>query len=64
MSDFSMYDDDPEPFMFMGRHFVYKNKAQIKLDEEIKIAMDDYRERSRNLSVTISIYLSHFAISN
>ncbi|CAL5203563.1 unnamed protein product [Lathyrus oleraceus] len=50
MSDFSMYDDDPEPFMFMGRHFVYKNKAQIKLDEEIKIAMDDYRERSRNLS--------------
>ncbi|KAI5406566.1 uncharacterized protein LOC127083267 [Lathyrus oleraceus] len=50
MSDFSMYDDDPKPFMFMGRDFVYKNKAQIKLDEEIKVAMDDYRERSRNLS--------------
>lgn len=63
MSDFSMYDDDPEPFVFMCRRFVYKNKAQIKLDEEIKVAMDDYRERSRNLSVTISFYLSLFAIS-
>ncbi|CAK8566383.1 unnamed protein product [Lathyrus sativus] len=50
MSDFSMYDDEPEPFMFMHRRFVYKNKAQIKLDEEIKVAMDDHRERSRNLS--------------
>ncbi|CAK8566385.1 unnamed protein product [Lathyrus sativus] len=51
MSDLSiMYDDDPKPFQFMCPRFVYKNKARIKLDEEIKVAMDDYRERSRNLS--------------
>ncbi|XP_058781672.1 uncharacterized protein LOC131655891 [Vicia villosa] len=51
MSDFSMYDDDPEPFEFSCRRFVYKNKAQIIKDQQIKVAMDDYRERSRNLSV-------------
>ncbi|XP_058781665.1 uncharacterized protein LOC131655883 [Vicia villosa] len=49
-SDFSMYDDDPKPFHIYTRSFVYKNEAQVEKEKQIKIAMADYRERSRNLS--------------
>ncbi|WJX39315.1 hypothetical protein P8452_26869 [Trifolium repens] len=49
-SDFSMFDDDPEPFMFERGHFVYKNDAFIKQQQEIKVAMAEYRRLSRNLS--------------
>jgi len=59
MSDFSMYDDDIEPFMFICKRFIYKNKAQIQKDKEIEVAMAEYDECSRNLSVSnSSIYLS------
>lgn len=51
MSDFSMFDDDIEPFMFICARFIYKNKAQIQKDKEIEVAMAEYRECSRNLSV-------------
>src|ERR1051325_2430530 len=50
-SDFSMYDNDPEPFFIAARSFVYKNNAQIEKEKQIEIAMADYRQRSRNLSV-------------
>ncbi|XP_058781669.1 uncharacterized protein LOC131655886 [Vicia villosa] len=50
LSDFSMYDDDIEPFMFSCARFLYKNKAQIIKDEQINVAMDEYEERRRNLS--------------
>ncbi|MCH87216.1 hypothetical protein A2U01_0008082, partial [Trifolium medium] len=51
LSDFSMYDDDIKPFMFMCVNFTYRNKAQIKKDMEIEAAIADYKHRSRNLSV-------------
>ncbi|GAU34289.1 hypothetical protein TSUD_19940 [Trifolium subterraneum] len=51
LSDFSMYDDDTDPFMFMCVHFTYRNKAQIKKDIETAAAVADYKHRSRNLSV-------------
>ncbi|XP_058781663.1 uncharacterized protein LOC131655880 isoform X2 [Vicia villosa] len=50
LSDFSMYDDDPKPFKIYTRSFVYKNEAQVEKEKQIKIAMADYRKRSRNLS--------------
>ncbi|GAU51471.1 hypothetical protein TSUD_331030 [Trifolium subterraneum] len=49
-SDFSMFDDDPEPFMFQRDHFMYQNKAFIKEQQEIRVAMAEYRKLSRNLS--------------
>lgn len=49
-SDFSIYDDLKDPYMFMCSRF------QIKKDEEIRIAMAEHKKRSRNL--TVSIYLS------
>jgi hypothetical protein len=55
-SDFSIYDDLDYPYMFMCSHFVYRNKVQIKKNEEIRVAMAEHRKRSRNL--TVSIYLS------
>jgi hypothetical protein len=59
ISDFSMYDDDIKPFMFMCGRFTYKNKAQIQQDKDIRIARAKHRRRSRNLSVThLSNYLS------
>jgi hypothetical protein len=63
-SDFSMFEDDPEPFMYMRDRFMYMNKAFIKQEEEIQVAMADYRDRSRNLTVTnyLSIYLIFFSI--
>ncbi|WJX32917.1 hypothetical protein P8452_21191 [Trifolium repens] len=51
LSDFSIYDDDIKPFMFMCGYFTYRNKAQIKKDMEIDAAIADYKHRSRNLSV-------------
>ncbi|GAU22929.1 hypothetical protein TSUD_327010 [Trifolium subterraneum] len=48
-SDFSMFHDDPEPFMFQRDHFVYKNSAFIKEQQEIRVAMAEYRKLSRNL---------------
>ncbi|XP_045803186.1 uncharacterized protein LOC123896829 [Trifolium pratense] len=50
LSDFSMYDEDVEPFMFGCAKFVYKNKAMINQEKEIKDAMADHVKRSRNLS--------------
>lgn len=50
-SDFSIYDDLDYPYMFMCSHFVYRNKVQIKKDEEIRVAMAEHRKRSRNLTV-------------
>jgi hypothetical protein len=61
-SDFSMFDDDPEPFMFERGHFVYKNDAFIKEQQEIKAAMAEYRRLSRNLSVCIILFSINFAI--
>jgi hypothetical protein len=61
-SDFSMFDDDPEPFMFERGHFVYKNDAFIKQQQEIKVAMAEYRRLSRNLSVRIILFSINFAI--
>jgi hypothetical protein len=63
LSDFSIYDDDIKPFMFMCGYFTYRNKAQIKKDMEIQAAIADYKQRSRNLSVSImhlSIYFTSF----
>ncbi|KAK2443066.1 hypothetical protein QL285_014204 [Trifolium repens] len=45
-----MIEDDPEPFMYMRDRFTYMNKAFIKQEEEIQVAMADYRDRSRNLT--------------
>ncbi|XP_058766053.1 uncharacterized protein LOC131639587 [Vicia villosa] len=50
-SDFSMYEDDPKPFAMVSGRFEYKNKAWIEREKQIKIAMADYTERSRNLSL-------------
>lgn len=50
LKDFSIYDDDVEPFVIKCDRFEYKNKAQIKLDEEIEAAMAEYDKRRRNLS--------------
>ncbi|AES71816.1 hypothetical protein MtrunA17_Chr3g0120981 [Medicago truncatula] len=50
ISDFSMYDDDIKPFMFMCGRFTYKNKAQIQQDKEIRIARAKHKKLSRNLS--------------
>ncbi|CAL5203574.1 unnamed protein product [Lathyrus oleraceus] len=52
-SDFWMYEDDPKPFAMGAGRFEYKNKAWIEREKKIKIAMDDYRERSRNLTVSL-----------
>lgn len=62
-SDFWMYEDDPKPFAMGAGRFEYKNKAWIEREKKIKIAMDDYRERSRNLTVSVCIYLILFSIS-
>jgi hypothetical protein len=51
-SDFSMYDDAVKPFRFACTRFVYRNKAMIKKEKEIKAAFADYIKRSRNLSVS------------
>lgn len=45
-SDFSIYDDYSEPYMFACKRFVYKNKATIEQEK----AIAEYEERSRNLS--------------
>ncbi|XP_058768931.1 uncharacterized protein LOC131642729 isoform X1 [Vicia villosa] len=50
-SDFSMYEDDPKPFTMCSGRFEYKNKAWIEREKKIEVAMADYRERSRNLSI-------------
>ncbi|KAK2447741.1 hypothetical protein QL285_007070 [Trifolium repens] len=49
-SDFSMYDDAEKPFRFACTRFVYRNKAMIKKEKEIKAASADHIKRSRNLS--------------
>jgi hypothetical protein len=71
LSDFSIYDDDIKPFMFMCGYFTYRNKAQIKKDMEIDAAIADYKHRSRNLSVSkhyafhfILLSISSFAYNN
>ena len=64
ISDFSMYDDDPKPFMFLSRRFTYKNKAQIQQDKEIRIARAKHKKLSRNLSVKhLSISISSCCVS-
>lgn len=50
LKDLSIDDDDIEPFVIKCDRFEYKNKAQIKLDEEIEAAMAEYDKRHRNLS--------------
>ncbi|GAU20106.1 hypothetical protein TSUD_381980 [Trifolium subterraneum] len=50
LSDFSMYDDDAKPFFFDCDRFVYKNKAMINKEKEIKVATADHIKRSRHLS--------------
>jgi hypothetical protein len=52
-SDFSIYDDLDYPYLFGCSRFTYRNKAQIKKDEQIAVAMVAYRKRSRNLTVRI-----------
>lgn len=47
LSDFSIYDDDDEPYIYMCDKFVYKNKLMKKLEE----ADNEHLERSRGLSV-------------
>lgn len=65
ISDCSVHDDDIEPLIFKCDRFEYRNKAQIQKDKEIKVAMAEYKQLRRGLSVRIciylSIYLSHFA---
>jgi hypothetical protein len=58
-----VHDDDIEPLIFKCDRFEYRNKAQIQKDKEIKVAMAEYKQLRRGLSVRIyiSIYLSHFA---
>jgi hypothetical protein len=43
LSDFSMYDNDAKPFMFMCAKFTYRNKAQIKKEKKIKALVADYK---------------------
>ncbi|XP_058781656.1 uncharacterized protein LOC131655874 isoform X2 [Vicia villosa] len=50
-SDFSMYEDDPKPFTMRSGRFEYTNKAWIEREKQIEVAMADYRERSRNLTL-------------
>jgi len=50
LKDFSIYDDDVEPFVIKCDRFEYKNKARIKLEEEIEAAVAEYDKRRRNLS--------------
>jgi hypothetical protein len=57
-SDFSMYDDAVKPFRFACTRFVYRNKAMIKEEKEVKAASADYIKRSRNLSVSKNLNLS------
>jgi hypothetical protein len=52
LSDFSMYDDAVKPFRFACTRFVYRNKAMIKKEKEIKAASADYIKQSHNLSVS------------
>jgi hypothetical protein len=59
LSDFSMYDNDAKPFMFMCAKFTYRNKAQIKKEKKIKALVADYKKRSRNVSVRISNFASN-----
>jgi len=61
ISDCSVHDDDIEPLIFKCDRFEYRNKAQIKKDKEIKVAMDEYNQLRRGLSVRTYIYMSHFA---
>ncbi|XP_058753951.1 uncharacterized protein LOC131627134 isoform X2 [Vicia villosa] len=49
-SDFYMYNDDSNPYLFSCSRFEYKNKAQIKKEEQVEKAVAEYEERSRNLT--------------
>lgn len=58
---------------FLVQRFEYKNKAQIKIEEEVEKVVADYEDRSRNLTVCFSqsialfvslILLSIFYFSN
>jgi len=57
VSDFSSFEDDIAPFVFSCPRFVYKNKAQREEEAASKRALDEYRERSRNLTVRVSLTL-------
>ncbi|XP_058755613.1 uncharacterized protein LOC131628816 [Vicia villosa] len=46
----SRYDDHPQPYIFGCARFVYRNKAQIKIDEEEAKALADYLRDSANIS--------------
>ncbi|GAU44541.1 hypothetical protein TSUD_335230 [Trifolium subterraneum] len=46
LSDFSVYDDDDDPYLYVGDEFVYNNKAWRKIEDEDAL----YRELSGKLS--------------
>lgn len=65
LKDLSIDDDDIEPFVIKCDRFEYKNKAQIKLDEEIEAAMAEYDKRHRhNKKRTLLTHLSKLAFDD
>lgn len=53
----SRFDNNPIPFRFRCSRFYYRNKAQIKKDDEEAKAVAEYLRDSANISVRFSLNL-------